>query len=623
MPMQKSTRDGGSRPAAATPLPANRRMTIIAQDPNVRRADGSILMSTIEVPAEDLVAGPIGYRVQVVDFDANSGRYHGAHALPESYEREPRTWRSGDRKILDDYRFHAQNVYALVMKTLARFEFALGRRIGWCFGVHQLKVAPHGVMDANAFYSRREEGLVLGYFAGARGRNVYTCLSHDVVVHETTHALIDALRERYLDPSGPDQAAFHEGFADVVALLSVFAQAELVVELLRQPPTSTRPQGYLEDRDVTADALRKTALFGLAEEMGEEIQMARGEALRRSAEILPDRQWLSHPEFREPHRRGEILVAAVMNGFLEVWTQRLQAAKPPGQRLHSIGRVAEEGADIAAALATMWIRALDYMPPVHLEFGDALSAALTADMEVRPDDRRWGLREHMLSSFHAYGIAPTSKRSDPRGVWERAPGDLRYDRVRFESMRSDRDEVFRFLWENRSRLEVRDGAYTEVLTVRPCTRVGPDGFTLHETVAQYYQVARLTPREFQARKLGLPKDYVAALGRERREADRRRKARMGGKGAAPAEGDENGEDAEDPTTPVYGGGVLIFDEYGKLKYHVHSDVFGSRQTERLQYLWEVGQLQAGGRGAQLTAARLSALHRQRAIDARRFPEQGW
>jgi hypothetical protein len=609
--------------SAVAPLPANRRMTVIAQDPDVRRPDGSILMATIEVPAEGLVAGPIGYRVQVVDYDANSGTYHGAHVLPESYEDEPRRWRAGENKLLDDFRFHAQNAYALVMKTLARFEFALGRRVGWSFGVHQLKVAPHGVMDANAFYSRREEGLVLGYFPGRRGRNVYTCLSHDIIVHETTHALIDALRERYLDPSGPDQGAFHEGFADVVALLSVFAQTELVVELLRRPVTQARPKGYLQDADVSAEALRRSALVGLAEQMGKELQIARGEALRRSADILPGKDWLADPEFLEPHRRGEILVAAVMNGFLEAWTTRLQEAKTPGQRLHAIGRVAEEGSDIAAALATMWIRALDYMPPVHLEFGDALSAALTADLEVRPDDRRWKLRQHMLTSFAGYRIVPSSKRSDPQGVWERAPGDLTYDRVRFESMRTDRDEVFRFLWENRKKLEVRDGAYTEVLTVRPCTRIGPDGFTLHETVAQYYQVARLTPRELKARGIRLPDEYVAALRREQRNADRRRTARLRGAAAAPADEGANGTDQGDPTTPVYGGGVLIFDEYGKLKYHVHNDVFGSRQTQRLQYLWDAGLLQAGTRGAQLTAARLSALHRQRAIDARRFPEPGW
>ena len=118
------------------------------------------------------------------------------------------------------------------MKTLARFEFALGRRIPWSFKTHQLKVAPHGMADANAFYSPQVEGLVFGYFDCLSGEKVFTCLSHDIIVHETTHALVDALRERYMDPSTPDQAAFHEGFADVVALLSVFAQREIVEHLL-------------------------------------------------------------------------------------------------------------------------------------------------------------------------------------------------------------------------------------------------------------------------------------------------------------------------------------------------------------------------------------------------------
>jgi hypothetical protein len=231
----------------------------------------------------------------------------------------------------------------------------------------------------------------------------------------------------------------------------------------------------------------------------------------------------------------------------------------------------------------------------------------------------------MLDSFRRYGIDPTSKRTDPRGAWEHAPGDLRYDRVRFDSMRSDKDEVFRFLWDNREKLGVRQGAYTEVLSVLPCTRVGPDGFTLRETVAQYYQVARLTPRELLAKRIGLPRDYVAALQRERREAERRgRKARANGEDHTnDTRDDENDDEVDSLVTPVYGGGVLIFDEYGKLKYHVNNDVFGSRQAQRLQYLWDIGQLHAGKRGAQLTWARLPALHRQRSIDARRFPERGW
>jgi hypothetical protein len=57
---------------------------------------------------------------------------------------------------------------------------------------------------------------------------VRACLSHDVVVHETTHALLDGLRNGFSTFISEDQAAFHEGFADIVALLSVFAQEPVV-----------------------------------------------------------------------------------------------------------------------------------------------------------------------------------------------------------------------------------------------------------------------------------------------------------------------------------------------------------------------------------------------------------
>jgi hypothetical protein len=598
-----------------TALPATRRMTVVAQDPSVTRKDGRILMAEIDVPAEDLEAGPIGYRVQIVDYDASTGKYHGAHQLPASSAAEPQSWRDGDSSLVEQPLFRAQNTYALVMKTLARFEFALGRRVGWSFGVHQLKVAPNAMMDANAFYSREIEGLMFGYFPARKKGNVYTCLSHDIVVHETTHALLDALRKRYMDPSGPDQGGFHEGFADVIALLSVYSQVELVMELLQR---GTASREFLSDEEVSAAALRNTALFGLAEQMGQEMDAVRGDALRRSATMTENLDWLGDPEFHEPHRRGEILVAAVMNGFLEAWTARLQKAKVPGQTKHMAGRVAEEGSDIAAALITMWIRALDYMPPVHLEFGDALSAAITADSEVRPDDSRYRLRAHMLASFRKFGIKPAdSTRKDEPGAWPHEKGKMRYERVRFESMRTDKDEVFRFLWDNRRDLGLREGAYTEVLSVRPCTRVGVDGFTLRETVAEYYQVARLTEAELENKGIKLPADYVAELARQRADSQSRRQTSLG------ADADEADEPDTDPVTPVYGGGVLIFDEYGKLKYHVHNDVFGRRQTGRLEHLWRGGYLRAGSESARLSPARLSDLHRQRAIGARRFPAEGW
>ena len=596
-----------------TSLPPTRQMTIVAQDPSVRR-DGKILMAKVSVPAEELIPGPMGYRVQVVDYDATTRRYHGAHTLPADQGEEPRAWREGSDTLVSDFRFHAQNVYALVMKTLARFELALGRRLGWSFHSHQLKVAPHGMLDANAFYSPGDEGLVFGYFAGRKGQPVYTCLSHDIVVHEATHALLDCLRERYMYPSGPDQAAFHEGFGDVVALLSVFALPEIVRHLL-QPSATGRSRAMIRRSAVTAQALRESALFGLADEMGAELATTRGGPLRQSATLTPDRTLLASPAYDEPHRRGEVFVAAVMQAFIDAWASRIERLGTPGQREYPLAAVAEEGADIADTLATMWIRALDYMPPVHLEFGDALSAVLTADRELRPDDSRFDLRRHLTSSFARWGIAPASQRA--RGFWAAPPDGLRYDRVRFDSMRTDKDEVFRFLWDNRAKLELREGAYTQVISVRPCMRIGPDGFVLHETVAEYYQVARLTSQEMSARGIQAPADYLASLDASRR------KAQATGEGEPDESAAGSSASDGDGVTPLYGGGTLVFDEFGHLKYWVHKDVFSEHQSERLAYLWNEGYLVADRGAAKYRPARFSTIHLRRALDAERRPAEEW
>ena len=614
------TRPLSKEEAARAPM---RKMTVIAQDPGVRR-DNKIVMSTIDVPAEDLRDGPMGYRVQVVDFDATRRVFHGSHHLPASVVKEPKSWRDGEPRIQRDFRFHAQNTYALVMKTLARFEFALGRRVPWSFKTHQLKVAPHGMADANAFYSPEVEGLVFGYFDGASGEKVFTCLSHDIVVHETTHALLDALRERFMDPSTADQAAFHEGFADVVALLSVFAQAEVVEHLLVGKRRQRAKELFITRRELEPEALEKSALFGLAEQMGAELEGVRGQPLRQSAMLKADPRLKDTDEFKEPHRRGELFVAAVMQGFINAWSHYALGAGLRGQKRFPVRRVAQDGADIADLLATMWIRAVDYMPPVHLEFGDALSAALTADFEMRPDDRRFELRRHMRDSFAAFGFRPASDRPDRTGLWRPPPPGLKYDRVRFESLKTDKDEVFRFIWDNREPelLNLRDGAYTEVLSVQPVTRVGVDGFVVRETVAQYYQVARLTPDEMRDVGIKAPRDYLRSLGET---------AKAIAKGAM-ANGDD-GEDTPAPpadvdaieakTTPLYGGGVLIFDEYGRVKYFVDNDVFGRKQNARLAYLWKEGLLEPGEKSARLHATRLSTLHRLRALRPDTSRAQRW
>ena len=229
-------------------LPTTRRLTIIAQDPSIKIA-GHVLTAQVEIPAEELAPGPCGYRVKVIDYDSTANILYeqatfpplrgGAYEDPFSAGNGKRS-KAYDRKLLTDPHFHAQNAYAIVMRTLARFEFALGRRVCWGCDGHQIHVAPHAFADANAFYSRDDRGIFFGYFTGTDGQPIFTCLSHDVIAHETTHALLDGLRSRYMEPSSPDQAAFHEGFADVVALLSIFSLPETRRCLARPQPRRWR-----------------------------------------------------------------------------------------------------------------------------------------------------------------------------------------------------------------------------------------------------------------------------------------------------------------------------------------------------------------------------------------------
>jgi hypothetical protein len=145
-------------------------------------------------------------------------------------------------------------VYAVAMKTIEHFESALGRKALWAPRmrsdsglqhdqyVRQLRIYPPAVRAANAFYSPPRKALLLGYFASSPtfetlpGRLIFAALSSDIVAHETTHALRDGLHRFLLDPSNDDVLAFHEAFADIVALFQHFSMPEL----LRHAISTTR-----------------------------------------------------------------------------------------------------------------------------------------------------------------------------------------------------------------------------------------------------------------------------------------------------------------------------------------------------------------------------------------------
>jgi hypothetical protein len=317
-----------------------RRFRIIAQDPGFRLGPKNarrIVTAHAEVPAEELLPGPTGYRVKVIDYDVSSDTLYERAEIPSGGERHSRDRYEAatDEQLLNDPGFHAQNVYAIVMRTLARFERALGRRVDWGCDGHQLHVVPHAFAEPNAFYSRHDRALFFGYFMGRKGR-IFTCLSHDVIAHEATHAILDGLRSRFFLPSNPDQAAFHEGFADIVAMLSIFSLRS-VVEAMLDDATGKDPRRRNGRRSrrlnqpalihvdyLTPKWLKESAIFGLANQMGTELSGLRGRALRQSVTLDPSEVSIHSAEFEEEHRRGELLVAAMLNAFLAIWVEQVE-----------------------------------------------------------------------------------------------------------------------------------------------------------------------------------------------------------------------------------------------------------------------------------------------------------
>ncbi len=427
--------------------PDRRLLKTFAFDPSAGNEPGNRL--SISLPYEPLKPGPVGTQIAVIDYDASNDRYYTSVDL----EQADILRRGGLEPSDIDPQFHQQMVYAIVMSTIERFETALGRPIRWPWSRrditgelgNRLRVYPHAMQEANAYYDRRLRGLLFGYFAASSedpGRNlpgqiVYTCLSADIVAHETTHALLDSVQPYFLERTGPDAPAFHEAFADVVSLLGHFTYADALLDTIQR--TGGLIQRDLLNPDavpsdalgrVSAERSRGNPLVQLALQFGESL--GNRAALRSALGRRPDPAELRRAF--EAHDRGAILVAAVFDAFFSVYLRRVADLLRIGRASGAISgsgdihpdlarRLAREATDTAARVASMAARALDFCPPVDIEFGDYLRALITADYERSPDDPL-GFRASFIDGFRERGIyAPTARSMTEEALrWDRAAG---------------------------------------------------------------------------------------------------------------------------------------------------------------------------------------------------------
>jgi hypothetical protein len=404
--------------------PDTRSLRVFAFDPlaATKLETLGINQTTIPVRWEDVEPGPVGDYLEVVDVDPATGVAYAPVDLNKPWPLS----QGGLRPSEANPQFHQQMVYAVAMKTIDHFEKALGRVALWAprlvrtragyesHFVRRLRVYPHALREANAYYSPDKHALLFGYFRASEsdpgenlpGQTVFCCLSHDIVAHETTHALLDGLHRRFREPTNADVLGFHEAFADIVALFQHFT----VPEALRDQIARTR-----------GNLAQQSLLGQLAQQFGQGL--GRYGALRDAIGSVEDGQWkptiptpADYTNATEAHDRGAVLVAAVFDAFLNIYRTRsvdlLRLATqgtgvlPPGDIPHDlVNRLAQEASKTAEHVLNMCIRALDYSPPVDMTFGDYVRALITADRDLVPDDNR-GYRVAFLQAFRRRGIFP-------------------------------------------------------------------------------------------------------------------------------------------------------------------------------------------------------------------------
>jgi hypothetical protein len=422
----KSPTQSTSAPVTPTrsdlvPDPVIRNLRIFAFDPSVAaRVDtAGIGEMTIAVPWEkNLQPGPIGEYLEVIDVDPASGVFYKPVDL-----NEPRVLAQGGLAPSESNpQFHQQMVYAVAMTTISHFEQALGRVALWSSHrpagteekfVRRLRIYPHALRDRNAFYSPSKKALLFGYFPvsvkdanNTPGTIVFTCLSHDIIAHETTHALLDGVHPRFNEPVNADVLAFHEAFADIVALFQHFSYPGVLRDQI------ARTRGDLAGENLLGQLAQQ---FGRASGRGTALRDAIGGTDPATGKWEPHKPDVrSLDKTSEAHARGAILVAAVFGAFLKVYRMRtadLYRIASEGTGVLREGdihpdlanRLASEAARAARYILQMCIRAIDYCPPVGITFGDYLRGIITADYDLNPEDVD-GYRLSFVESFRQWGI---------------------------------------------------------------------------------------------------------------------------------------------------------------------------------------------------------------------------
>jgi hypothetical protein len=396
-----------------------------AKNKNVAKREEWKPLNTIKVACEpDLMNGPTSARIAVVDYDADTHKLEE----PVKWDNDQRRFyievKKGEKIYLsaedcDRPQFHQVNVWAIVQSILSMFEEStiLGRSAPWAFEGNRITLVPHAGELHNAFYDRNSKAIQFYYF-NSNGKRVFTCLSHDIIAHETGHAILDGLRPLYLEDSSIQTAAFHEFTADLTAIMAAFLNNELRFRAAQES------QGDMKHDQI---------ISGLAEEFG---FYSYGRPYLRTAQDQRTMEDVQNSQSQ--YDWSLVLTGATFDILTEILaiekTKPLSNGKQPTLKqafMYACNR-----------FRRVAFQPLDYLPPVDVQFSDYARAVLRADEIVEPTDED-GYRAAMVKVFQNRGIDCT----------EQIPvSKLNFYAYNIDRLARSRTDAYHFLNENRRQL---------------------------------------------------------------------------------------------------------------------------------------------------------------------------
>ncbi|HUQ31612.1 MAG TPA: hypothetical protein VM095_05795 [Pyrinomonadaceae bacterium] len=387
------------------------KFPLIIEDQLATQSNGMPPVEHLKEHREDFfLDGPVTKRVAVLDFNSLTGELVPGVRFqrPADLEGVGR-YEIKDERDLNSPDFNQVSVFATVLKTMYMFEEAdtLGRPLTWAFNAPQLLIVPRAGEWANAYYERETHSLQFFYFypefeGGVSDKPIYSSLSHDIVCHETGHAILDGIAPDLYNCISPQALALHEAVADLTAFVMALRSDPLRRTVIRH---------------TGGDLRQRTALSRVAEEFGHgrdpHAEYLRSLFNQRTLDPQDESKDAFGKPNRvprdEPHDLSEVLSGALYNVLVNIFESNKEQKRADGKLRFDTDTALWASAE---RFKRMILRSLDYLPPGEVSFADYGRAIIASDQASHPNEaqeRQWicdeFIKRHMALDENALKVA--------------------------------------------------------------------------------------------------------------------------------------------------------------------------------------------------------------------------